>query len=324
MTATPLHVVTGAFGYTGRFIARRLLQAGKRVRTLTGNPARPNPFGDRLSVAAFDFDHPDALARSLEGAAVLYNTYWVRFPRGRVTFETAVANTRTLIRACERAGVPRIVHLSVTNAAADSPLPYYRGKGVLEQAITGSTLSYAILRPALVFGPGDILVNNIAWFLRRLPLFPLMGAGGYRLQAVFVEDLAEIALQAGERRDNSVVDLVSPEIYTFDAFVRLIAAKIGSRARIVHWPPRLVGGILGAAGLVVGDVVLTRDEMAGLMAELLVSSSPPLGRTRFADWLDRSAAALGRMYASELDRHFRSQPRMRAEGPSGAAPNPSE
>ncbi|HEX9245273.1 MAG TPA: NAD(P)H-binding protein [bacterium] len=324
MTAGPLHVVTGAFGYTGRFIARRLLQAGKRVRTLTGNPARPNPFGERLSVAAFDFDNPDALARSLEGAAVLYNTYWVRFPRGRVTFETAVANTRTLIRACERAGVPRIVHLSVTNASADSPLPYYRGKGILEQAITGSTLSYAVLRPALVFGPGDILVNNIAWFLRRSPLFPVMGTGAYRLQGVYIDDLAEIAVQAGERRENSIVDLVSPEIYTFDAFVRLIAAKIGSRAGVVHWPPAVVGGLLGAAGLVVGDVVLTRDEMAGLMAELLVSSGPPRGRTRFADWLDQSADALGRTYASELDRHFRSRPRTRPEGPRGAAPNPSE
>jgi len=319
VTAGPLHVVTGAFGYTGRFIARRLLAAGKRVRTLTGNPARPNPFGERLSVAAFDFDNPDALVRSLEGAAVLYNTYWVRFPRGPVTFETAVANTRTLIRACARAGVPRIVHLSVTNASADSSLPYYRGKGVLEEAITGSPLSYAILRPALVFGPWDILVNNIAWFLRRFPLFPVMGTGAYRLQGVYIEDLAEIAVQAGERLDNSIVDLVSPEIYTFEAFVRLIAAKIGSRARIVHWPPALVGGILGAAGYVVADVVLTRDEMAGLMTELLVTPSPPLGRTRFADWLDQAADALGRAYASELGRHFRSQPRTRPAGPRGAA-----
>ena len=305
MTADPAHVVTGAFGFTGRAITRRLLSMGKRVRTLTRNPARPNPFGDRVSVAAFNFDDPAALAKSLEGAAVLYNTYWVRFARGRVTFDAAVANTRTLIRACEAAGVPRFVHLSVTNAAENSPLPYFRGKGILERAIERSALSYAILRPPLIFGPGDILVNNIAWFLRRSPLFPVMGAGEYCLQCVFVEDLAEIAVAAAGRRDNGILDVVGPETYTFEDLVRLVALKIGSRARIVHLPPAVVCGLLGAAGWMMHDVVLTRDEITGLMSGLLVTQSPPLGRTSLRGWLDQAASSLGRAYASELSRHYR-------------------
>src|SRR5437879_3973380 len=290
----PLHVVTGAFGFTGHFITRRLLSMGKRVRTLTRRIDRPNPFGDRVSVVPYRFDDPDELTRSLRGAAVLYNTYWVRFPHGRVTFGEAIANTRILIRACEAAGVGRIVHLSVTGASEDSPLPYFRGKGILERAIRESKLSYAILRPALIYGPGDILVNNIAWFLRHLPAFAIPGDGGYRLQCADVEDVAEIAVGASERPENLVVDVVGPETYTFDGLVRLIAGAIHSRAKIVHLAPGVARVLLSLVGRLVGDVVLTPDEVAGLMSGLLVSSGAPLGRGRLPDWLLEHGPTLGR------------------------------
>ena len=304
METEPLHVVTGAFGFTGHFIARRLLSMGRRVGTLTRRIDRPNPFGDRVTVAAYRFDNPDELTRSLRGAAVLYNTYWVRFPHGRVTFAEAIANTRILIRACEAAGVRRIVHLSVTGASEDSPLPYFQGKGILERAIRESSLSHAILRPALIYGPGDILVNNIAWFLRHLPVFAIPGDGGYRLQCADVEDVAEIAVGAAERPENLEVDVVGPETYTFDGLVRLIAVAIHSRAKIVHLAPGLARFLLSLAGRLVHDVVLTRDEVAGLMSGLLVSQSAPLGRRRLRDWLEAHAPTLGRTYASELGRHY--------------------
>jgi len=300
----PLDVVTGAFGFTGRAITRRLLSMGRRVKTLTRRPDRPNPFGDRVSVAAYRFDDPDELARSLEGAAVLYNTYWVRFPYGRATFAEAIANTRTLLRACEAAPIRRIVHLSVTSASEESPLPYFRGKGILERAIRESTLSYAILRPALIYGPGDILLNNIAWFLRHLPAFAIPGDGGYRLQCVDVEDLAEVAVSAADRAENLVVDVVGPEMFTFDDLVRLIAGAIRSRARIVHLSPGLVRILLRMAGRLVHDVILTPDEITGLMSDLLVSRDAPVGRRRLRDWLDEHGPRLGRTYASELGRHY--------------------
>lgn len=305
MDAGELHVVTGAFGYTGQAIVRRLVSTGKRVRTLVRNPARPNPFGDRLSVAPYRFDNLAALVRSLHGAAVFYNTYWVRFARGRVTFDAAIANTRILIQACVAAGVPRIVHLSVTNASEESPLPYFHGKGLVERAIKESTLSYAILRPPLIFGPGDVLVNNIAWFLRRAPVFAVMGDGRYRLQSVHVDDVAEVAVAVAERRDNVTMDVVGPETFTFEDFVRLIAERVRSRARFIHLPAEIVLALLAIAGIVVRDVVLTRHEVAALMSGLLVSRSTPVGRTRFTDWLDEHAPDLGRRFASELDRHYR-------------------
>src|SRR5665647_2541917 len=105
MGSDDLHVVTGAFGYTGMYIAHRLLAKGHAVRTLTGHPKRPDPFGGRVGISPLAFDKPRELVESLQGASVLYNTYWIRFARGEVTFETAIGNTRILLRACEKAGV---------------------------------------------------------------------------------------------------------------------------------------------------------------------------------------------------------------------------
>ncbi|MGH2581061.1 MAG: SDR family oxidoreductase, partial [Actinomycetota bacterium] len=190
-------VVTGAFGYTGRYITARLLESGRSVRTLTGHPNRPNPFGDRVAVAAFDFEDRRKLAGHLRGATTLYNTYWVRFPRGDVTFERAVAISETLIHAARDAGVRRIVHVSITNPSEDSPFPYFRGKATVERMIRDSGLGYAIVRPTVIFGREDILINNIAYILRRVPIFGIPGSGSYRLRPVSVEDVADICVRSG-------------------------------------------------------------------------------------------------------------------------------
>ncbi|MFQ5792560.1 MAG: SDR family oxidoreductase, partial [Acidobacteriota bacterium] len=239
------------------------------------------------------------------GAATVYNTYWVRFPYGQVSFKKAVENTETLIHAAEEAGVRRIVHLSITNASEGSPLPYFRGKGLVESTIIHSRLSYVIIRPTVIFGDEDILINNIAWLLRRFPVFAVPGAGDYRLQPVFVEDVAEIAVSAALEDSNVVIDAVGPETYTFDELVRLIAEKIHSRAKIIHLRPGVALFLLRLLGYVVNDVVLTRDEVEGLMSNLLVSESPPTGQTRLSDWLNRNADSVGTRYASELKRHYR-------------------
>lgn len=300
-----LNVVTGAFGYTGKYITHRLLAAGKRVKTITGHPDRPNPFGSELSFVPFNFDQPEGLALALQGATTLYNTYWVRFPYGSVSFDVAIQNTRTLIKAAELAGVRRMVHVSITNASVESPLPYFKGKGLVEEAVRESRLSYAIIRPTVVFGAEDILINNIAWLLRRFPMFAILGAGDYRLQPIYVEDLAELAVSLGQMDENLVIDAVGPEVFTFDELVRLLAAKIGSRSRIIHLSPRMALNLSRFIGYFVRDVVLTRDEMDGLMANLLISQGPPTGTTRLTDWLDANATLLGTRYASELDRHYR-------------------
>jgi len=310
-----LHVVTGAFGFTGRYITRRLLAEGRRVLTLTAQPEQASPFGRDVSVAPFSFDNPARLASSLCGAAVLYNTYWVRFDWGGESYERAVENTRTLFAAAREAGVRRVVHVSITNPSEDSPFGYFRGKALLERELRESGVSHAILRPAVVFGPEDILINNIAWIVRRLPFFAVPGNGRYGLQPIYVDDLAALAVENGSRRDDCTLDAVGPETFGFEELVALIARSVGRRPRVLHVGPGTAYALTRVVGRLVGDVLLTREEIDGLMADLLVSGGAPTGATRLSDWLRANAATVGRRYASELARHYR---RSAGEGGSSA------
>jgi NADH dehydrogenase len=304
MSAGDFSVVTGAFGYTGKYITRRLLANGVRVKTLTGHPDRPHPFGDQVTAVPFNFNKPDQLARSLEGATTLYNTYWVRFTHGSTGFDQAVENTKTLVRAAEQAGVRRFVHVSIANADSKSHLPYYRGKGLLEEFIRQSKLSSAIVCPTVIYSVEDVLINNIAWIARRFPVFGVPGKGDYGLQPIFVEDMADLMVDAGNRTDTLHVDAVGPEVFTFDELVRLIARAIHRTVRIAHLPRGLALFASRLIGLVVGDVVLTREEVDGLMANLLVSKESPTGKTKLSEWLAQNGDKVGARYASELGRHY--------------------
>ena len=228
MNRNQFDVVTGAFSYTGRYITRRLLDLGRPVRTLTGHPSG-DPFGGAVGASPYNFDRPDDLARSLDGAGTLYNTYWIRFAKGKLTHEVAVRNIETLLRAAERAGVRRVVHVSITNARADSQLPYFRGKALAEQAVRASAMSHAIIRPTVIFGKEDLLLNNIAWTLRKFPFFPVFGRGDYGVQPVYVDDHAALMVDAGQREDDYSTDSVGPEVFGYEEMVRLIGSAVGAK-----------------------------------------------------------------------------------------------
>ena len=298
-------VVTGAFGFTGRFIARRLMAQGRRIKTLTNHPKRPGAEDIEAEVAPLQFDDRDALVESMRGGEVLYNTYWVRFRRGRANFGQAIANTRVLLGAARDAGIRKVVHISVSNPSEDSTLEYYAGKARTERAVLESGLAWAIVRPTLIFGTGDILVNNIAWILRRLPVFGIPGRGDYELQPVAGEDVAEIATWAGEQVDNVTVDAAGPETIAYTELVESIAIAVGRHPRFIYVTPRNAIRAVRFIGMLVRDEVLNRPELDGLMQGLLVSHERARGTRRLDDWLLASADTLGRTYASELDRHWR-------------------
>ena len=310
------HAVTGAFGYSGKYIARRLLDRGHRVVTLTNSPDRPHPFGDRISVRPLDFRHADALTRSLDGVSVLYNTYWVRFNHRLFTHADAVRNTLALFDAARRAGVRRLVHVSITNPSEDSPFEYFRGKARLERALRESGVPHGILRPAVLFGHEDILVNNIAWALRRFPVFGVFGDGQYRIQPIHVEDFAECAVRLGECGENSTIEAIGPETFTYLELVAAVGDAIGARRRLLRLSPAL-GHLAGQViGRFVGDVFITREEIGGLMADLLHVDAPPAGATRLTEWARANRETLGLRYASELARRTH-RDRAYGERPSG-------
>lgn len=302
MNKNEIHAVTGAFGYSGRYIATRLLEQWRTVITLTNSVNRANPFDGKVGAFPLSFGEPDKLAAALAGVDVLYNTYWVRFNHQLFNHAQAVENTLVLFDAARRAGVRRVVHVSITNPSADSPLEYFSGKARLEQALRESGLSYAILRPTVLFGREDIVINNIAWALRRFPFFAVFGDGSYRLQPIHVDDLAELAVAEGQRSENVIVNAIGPETFTYRELVKAVGNAIDCPRPLVNVPPRL-GCLLGKmVGRFMRDTFITHEEILGLMDELLYVTTPPAGKTPLTSWMQKNAVALGLHYASELDR----------------------
>lgn len=297
-----VHAVTGAFGYSGKYIAKKLLAKGHKVITLTNSQHRQNPFGEAVQAFPFHFDNPDKLSATLQGVEVLYNTYWIRFNHKMFTHADAVQNTLVLFNAAKAAGVERIVHVSITKPSEDSPQEYFRGKALLERALKEAGIRYAILRPTVLFGKEDILINNIAWALRRFPFFGVFGDGQYRIQPIYVDDLAELAVQWGEKRDNVIIDAIGPEIFTYRGLVETIGRLIGKARPIVAMPPSMGYFVGWLIGKFVNDVTITRQEIEGLMADLLFVESPPTGKTRLTDWARDRRDTLGLKYTSELTR----------------------
>jgi NADH dehydrogenase len=300
---TGVDTVTGAFSYSGRAIAAELAARGRHVRTLTGHPERA--LDDTIEARPLDFDDPRGLVTALEGTTTLFNTYWVRFAHGTMTHERAVENTKTLFWAARKAGVRKIVHVSILHPSSSSPYPYFQGKALCERALAETDVASAVLRPSVLFDEHGVLLNNIAWLLRRLPVFAVGGRGDYRVRPIHVHDFASLAVDAAAWTENRTVDAVGPERPTFNELVGEIRDAVGSRSAIVHVP----GSVLLAGSRVLGralhDVVLTTDEFHSMADGLADSDEPATGHTSLSAWLGEHADELGRTYASELDRHFR-------------------
>jgi uncharacterized protein YbjT (DUF2867 family) len=298
-------VVTGAYGYSGKYMARRLLDLGHEVLTLTDSPRRSNPFAGQVKAFPFNFSNPALLEASLNGVDVLINNYWVRFDKPPLfTHARAVRNAKTLFDAAERAGVTRIVHISITNPDRNSDLPYFRGKAEMEEHLKSLGLSYCILRPTVVFGQEDILINNIAWALRYLPTYGIFGDGRYRLQPIYVDDLAAAAVRKVHERTNETIDAIGPETFRYRELVEMIATHIGVTPRIVFMPPALAYQATRVLGWFVDDVIITREEIRGLMEERLYVDSAPLGTTKLSDWVRSNRRRLGLRYTSEMARRL--------------------
>lgn len=301
--ADALDVVTGAFSYTGSYITERLMQEGRTVRTLTRR-SRPHEAPRAIEVVPYRWDL-ESLVEALAGAETLYNTYWVRLARGQTTFDEAVNNSRLLFRAAKKAGIKRIVHVSITKADEAPYLPYFAGKAEVEAALRESGVSYAIVRPTVIYGREDVLINNIAWLLRRIPIFVFAGSGDYRVRPVHVEEVARICVEAAKSSEDVTIDAVGPETMTFEEMVRVIRKAVGSHSVIVHAPPWVLLTISRFLSVVLRDELMSAGELRGLMDELVATDGPSTGEASFTQWVASHSDTLGSSYVSEMKRNYR-------------------
>jgi len=299
---TERHAVTGAFGYSGRHIAKRLLQRGHEVVTLTNKSAQAELFERPIETCPLCFDAPDRLARSLDGVRVLYNTYWVRFNHKNFTHADGIRNSGVLFEAAKRAGVERIVHVSIANPSEDSPFEYYHGKAVIEKKLRETGVSHSILRPTVLFGHGDILMNNIAWTLRRFPVVGYFGKGDYRIRPIHLDDFADLAVEHGTHVGNETIDAVGPEDYTYKELLRTVADAIRRKNFLIPVPVWVGWSVAQFVGWCHNDTFLTWQEIGALRANLLTSDALTAGKISLRAWLAEHRDTIGRTYANELQR----------------------
>ena len=296
----PTDLVTGAFSYTGSRIADRLLAAGREVRTLT---RREPPDGTPIEAVAYEWEY-EALLDALAGVDTLFNTYWIRVTHGSTTYGEAVENSKLLFEAAGDAGVRRIVHVSITNADRAPDLPYFAGKAAVEDALIQSGVSHAIVRPTVVFSEDDVLINNIAWLLRRIPVFLIAGDGSYRVRPVHVDDVARICVEQAATTDDVIVDAVGPDDLEFGALVRHVRDSVGSRSVLLNVDRRVLLPVAWGLGMALRDHLMTGEELDGLMAGLVTGDGPTTGRISFCDWVAEHGETLGRAYVSEQRRNY--------------------
>jgi uncharacterized protein YbjT (DUF2867 family) len=302
---TMTDAVTGGFSYSGSAIAAELKRRGRTVRTLT-NHAERDPRG--MEVHPLDLRDGDGLRRALSGVDTLYNTYWVRFPHRRVTFDTAVEGSANLFQAAADAGVRRIVHISITSADVNSPYAYFRGKGLVEQHLKNCGVSYAIARPAILFGGDGVLINNIAWLMRRSPLTLVGGRGDYRIRGIHIDDLATLVADLGENNTDTTLDAVGPESLTFIDLLHHIRTSIDSNTLVLPVPGTLFPAITWTLGRALRDTLLTREEYLAMANGLADSHAPATGATSLTEWITQNRHTLGTTYAHELRRHYENAP----------------
>lgn len=296
--------VTGAFNFTGRYIAKALLRSGEKVQTLTNHPER-DPFAGAIPSFPLDFTKPEKLVQLFQGTKILFNTYWVRYQHGAISHQLAVDNIKILVDCAMKAGVKRLVHISVTNPSLETNLPYFKGKAEAEELIKQTGISYAIIRPSLIFGLEDVLINNIAWLIRHFLLFPVFNKGEAWIQPIFAEDNAKIAVEAGYRSENLTWDSVGPERYPFAEIVRMLAKVLDRKI----WTPKVPNNLTLTLSQIIGflqkDQLLTRDEMIGLLENRLISNDAPRGTTLFSKWIQENSGSLGTKYLNDFNRYYR-------------------
>ncbi|HXR24984.1 MAG TPA: NAD(P)H-binding protein [Candidatus Binataceae bacterium] len=269
--------IAGGSGFIGRAIVRRLAAIpGLTVRVLTRDPVKARvrlAAEGKVDFVSADVNDPARLATVIAGAdtiinAVQFDGYPIEKPSRGLTFNRVdYGGTVSLIAATKAAGVPNFIYISGAAADERSPNPAFRAKGRAERALRDAGLAFTILRPSLVYGPEDRVVNGLAKAIRMMPVMVVPGSGQQKLRPLLVDDLAAcVALAIGGRGRNGIYEVGGPDPMTFDELVRLVMEITGHKRPIIHVPENLLL-VAGAVAEKLPGALFSRDAVAFLVAD---------------------------------------------------------
>ncbi len=270
MPAT-LVTVFGGSGFLGTALVRSLLAHGLRVRAAVRHPENVHGLTDSASLAAIRVDIRDeaAVEAALDGARAAVNAVGLYVEHGAETFQSVhVDGARIVARCAARGGVQRLVHVSGIGADAASPSPYVRARAAGERVVEEHFPHASIVRPSVLFGPGDSFLSTVDRITRLSPVYPLFGSGDTRMQPVYVEDVAGavVRLVADETPHATAIELGGPRAYRYREIVEAVLQYRRRRRLLLPIPfavwtlqAKLLS-LVPNPPLTVDQVVLMRDD----------------------------------------------------------------
>src|SRR5690348_15138954 len=227
--------VFGGTGFLGRRIVRHLHDVDFAVRIASRHPDRGRSLFSRdvsrIEPVGADVNDDASVAAAVSGVWAVVNAVSLYVEHGRCTFQSVhVEAAKRIAVLARQAGAETLVHISGIGANAGSASPYIRSRGEGEAVVLDAFPSAKLVRPAVMFGPGDAFLTPLLAMLRRLPIFPMFGSGATRVQPVYVEDVAEAVVRILRAPAASqLYELAGPRVYTYQELLRAIAASAGTR-----------------------------------------------------------------------------------------------
>ncbi len=266
-------LVTGGTGFFGSHLIPRLVDAGEQVRVLARHPV-PLP---TVEMVAGDVRDLSAVVSAARGCrAVIHLVGIIRERRG-IGFEALhVGGTRNVIRACQEAGVPRLLHMSALGARAGARSRYHRTKWRAEELVRASGLAHTIFRPSVMFGAGNGFLRQVRDLVRRGPVVPVIGDGLALLQPVWARDVARCFLAALEKPETQgqAYELGGPEVFGFVEILDLVAREEGIEKPKIHLPVPLMRPVVGILSRLLPGFPITGDQLIMLLEDNVCDITP--------------------------------------------------
>lgn len=256
-------LVTGGTGFIGRHLVARLVQANEDVRVLARTAAEV----PGAEVMQGDIRDLSSLALAARGCrAVVHLVGIVRERRGAAFRQIHVRGTETVLRACQDAGVTRLLHVSALGTRAGARSRYHRTKWEAEELVRGSSLQATIFRPSVIFGEGNSFIPSLRNLVRRMPVIPIVGSGTALVQPIWVADVVQcfVAALDGPATAGRTYELGGPETYGFEQLLDLVSGAEGIDKSKVHLPLPLVRPAVAILSRLVPGFPLTSDQLAML------------------------------------------------------------
>lgn len=272
--------VFGGTGFLGRRIVRHLHDAGFAVRIASRHPDRGlsivSSASSRIESVYGDINDDPSVAAVLHGVFAVVNAVSLYVERGADTFRSVhVEGAARVARLAGQAGARVLVHISGIGADARSTSAYIRSRGQGEEAVCEAFPFAHILRPGVMFGPGDAFLTPLLVMLRRMPVFPMFGEGETKLQPVYVEDVGEASARVLQSPNaHPVYELAGPRIYTYRALLKALAAGADSSPLLMPIPFALWHAI-GYLGEFLPSPPITRNQVELMQADSVAASDLP-------------------------------------------------